>query len=224
MKFFLDTANLNEIREAESWGVLDGITTNPSFVSKEGRDFKELIREICNIVNGPVSAEVVGTVCADMIHEGHELVKIHKNVVVKIPIIIEGLKAVKILSSEGIKVNVTLCFSANQALLAAKAGATYVSLFIGRLDDISQDGMALIKDIKTIYNNYGFSTQVLTASVRHPLHVLEAAKAGSDVATIPFKVLEQIIKHPLTDSGLKQFLADWDKFVKEGLLKTHGVS
>lgn len=224
MKFFLDTANLDEIREAASWGVLDGITTNPSLVSKEGRNFKELIREICNIVNGPISAEVVATTCEAMVQEGHELAKIHKNVVVKIPLIVEGLKAVKILSSEGIKVNVTLCFSANQALLAAKAGATYISPFIGRLDDISQDGMSIIKDIKLIYDNYRFSTQILTASIRHPLHVLEAAKAGSHVATMPFKVLEQMIKHPLTDIGLKRFLADWDKFVKEGLLKTQGIS
>ncbi|MBI4368465.1 MAG: fructose-6-phosphate aldolase [Candidatus Omnitrophica bacterium] len=224
MKFFLDTANLNEIREAESWGVLDGITTNPSLVSKEGRDFKELIREICSIVNGPVSAEVVAVTKDEMIDEAHELAKIHRNVVVKIPLIVEGLKAVKALSQEGIKTNVTLCFSANQALLAAKAGATYVSPFIGRLDDISYQGMDLIRDIKTIYRNYGYTTQVLTASIRNPLHVLDAAKAGSDVATVPFKVLEQIVKHPLTDIGLKRFLADWDKFVKEGLLKTHGVS
>ncbi len=226
MKFFLDTANLNEIREAASWGVLDGITTNPSLVGKEGRDFKELIREICSIVDGPVSAEVVSVKKDEMLDEAHDLAKIHRNVVVKIPMIVEGLKAVKVLSQEGIKTNVTLCFSANQALLAAKAGATYISPFIGRLDDISHDGMALIKDIKTIYTNYGFSTQVLTASVRDPIHVLEAAKMGSDVATMPFKVLEQLVKHPLTDIGLKRFLADWDKYIKEkeGFLKAHGVS
>lgn len=224
MKFFLDTANLDEIREAASWGVLDGITTNPSLVSKEGQDFKGLIREICTIVDGPVSAEVVSITKDEMIKEAHELIQIHRNVVVKVPLIVEGLKAVKVLSSEKIKVNVTLCFSANQALLAAKAGATYVSPFIGRLDDISHDGMALIRDIKLIYKNYEYPTQILTASIRNPLHVLEAAKAGSDVATMPFKVLEQIVKHPLTDIGLKRFLADWDKFVKEGLLKTHGVS
>jgi transaldolase len=224
MKFFLDTANLDEIREAASWGVLDGITTNPSLVSKEGRDFKDLIREICKIVDGPVSAEVVATTKDEMLEEGRELARLHRNVVVKIPLIVEGLKAVKVLSREGIKTNVTLCFSANQALLAAKAGATYISPFIGRLDDISQDGMALIRDIKTIYTNFGFQTQILTASVRHPVHVLEAAKAGSDVATIPFKVLEQIIKHPLTESGLKRFLADWNQFVREGTLKTQGVS
>ena len=226
MKFFLDTANLAEIREAASWGVLDGVTTNPSLVSKEGRDFKELVREICSIVNGPVSAEVVAITKDEMIAEGEALAKIHRNVVVKIPLIIEGLKAVKILTEKGIKVNVTLCFSANQALLAAKAGATYISPFIGRLDDISQEGMALIRDIKTIYQNYGFSTQILTASIRSPIHVLDAAKAGSDVATVPFKVLEQIVKHPLTDIGLKRFLDDWDKFVKEkeGFLKAHGIS
>lgn len=226
MKFFLDTANLGEIREAASWGVLDGVTTNPSLVSKEGRDFKELIHEICAIVNGPVSAEVVSTTKDEMVAEGETLAKIHKHVVVKIPLIIEGLKAVKVLTEKGIKVNVTLCFSANQALLAAKAGATYISPFIGRLDDISQDGMELIRDIKTIYQNYGFRTQILTASVRNPLHVLQAAKAGSDVATVPFKVLEQIVKHPLTDIGLKRFLDDWDKFVKEkeGFLKAHGIA
>jgi transaldolase len=224
MKFFLDTANLDEIREAASWGVLDGITTNPSLVSKEGRDFKQLIQDICKIVDGPVSAEVVSITKDEMVKEGRELSRLHRNVVVKVPLIVEGLKAVKALSGEGIKTNVTLCFSANQALLAAKAGATYISPFIGRLDDISQDGMALIRDIKTIYTNFGFQTQILTASVRHPIHVLEAAKAGSHVATIPFKVLEQLVKHPLTDSGLKRFLADWNQFVREGVLKTQGVS
>lgn len=224
MKFFLDTGNLNEIKEAASWGVVDGVTTNPSLVSKEGKDFKQLIKEICQIVDGPISAEVVGTVCESMLEEARELVKIHRNVVVKIPLIVEGLKAVKVLSGEGIKTNVTLCFSATQALLAAKAGATYISPFIGRLDDISSTGMDLIKDIKTIYQNYAFKTQILTASIRHPLHVLEAAKYGSDVATMPFKVLQQIVKHPLTDIGLKAFLSDWDKFVKEGFLKSQGVS
>ncbi len=224
MKFFLDTGNIQEIKEAASWGVLDGVTTNPSLVSKEGKDFKALIKEICMIVNGPVSAEVVGTTKEMMLEEASELVKIHPNVVVKIPLIIEGLKAVKVLSAKGVKTNVTLCFSATQALLAAKAGATYISPFIGRLDDISANGMELIKDIKIIYQNYGFKTQILTASIRHPLHVLDAAKYGSDVATVPFKVLEQIVKHPLTDIGLKKFLADWDKFVKEGSLKAQGVS
>ena len=224
MKFFLDTGNLSEIKEAASWGVVDGVTTNPSLVSKEGKDFKQLIKDICQIVDGPVSAEVVGTTHETMLEEARELVKIHRNVVVKMPLIIEGLKAVKVLSEEGIKTNMTLCFSANQALLAAKAGATYVSPFIGRLDDISMTGMDLIRDIKTIYQNYALKTKILTASIRHPLHVLEAAKSGSDVATMPFKVLQQIVKHPLTDIGLKAFLNDWDKFVKEGFLKAQGVS
>ncbi len=224
MKFFLDTGNIDEIKEAASWGVLDGVTTNPSLVSKEGKEFKQLIKEICLIVNGPVSAEVVGTTQKEMLDEAYDLVKIHSHVVVKIPLIVEGLKAVKVLSSKGIKTNVTLCFNANQALLAAKAGATYISPFIGRLDDISINGMDLIRDIKIIYQNYGFKTQILTASIRHPLHLVDAAKIGSDVATMPFKVLEQVVKHPLTDIGLKRFLADWDKFVKESFLKTQGVS
>ena len=189
MKFFLDTANVEEIREAASWGVLDGVTTNPSLVSKEGKDFKDLLYEICSIVDGPVSAEVVSVQKDGMLAEAKELVKIHKNVVIKIPMIVEGLKAVKELSQRGIHTNVTLCFSANQALLAAKAGASYISPFIGRLDDISYEGMDLIRDIKTIYRNYGFKTQILTASIRGPMHLIEAAKAGSDVATMPFKVL-----------------------------------
>jgi len=219
MKLFLDTANLAEIKEAASWGVLDGVTTNPSLVSKEGTDFKELIHNICLIVDGPVSAEVVSVAKDEMIPEARELAKIHKNVVVKIPLIVEGLKAVKVLSAEGIRVNVTLCFSASQALLAAKAGATYISPFIGRLDDICYEGMAVIRDIKQIYLNYGFKTKILTASVRNPLHVLEAAKAGADIATLPFTVLQQLVKHPLTDIGLKRFLADWDKYAKENLVK-----
>ena len=219
MKLFLDTANLAEIKEAASWGVLDGVTTNPSLVSKEGTDFKELIHNICLIVDGPVSAEVVSVTKDEMIPEARELAKIHKNVVVKIPLIVEGLKAVKVLSAEGIRVNVTLCFSASQALLAAKAGATYISPFIGRLDDICYEGMAVIRDIKQIYLNYGFKTKILTASVRNPLHVLEAAKAGADIATLPFTVLQQLVKHPLTDIGLKRFLADWDKYAKENLVK-----
>ena len=224
MKFFLDSANVDEIREAASWGVLDGITTNPSLVSKEGKNFKELIREICNLVDGPVSAEVIAVVKDEIIEEAHELARIHRNIVVKVPLIVEGLKAVKTLSREGIKTNVTLCFSATQALLAAKAGATYISPFIGRLDDISHDGMSVIRDIKTIYTNFRYATQILTASVRDPLHVLEAAKAGSDVATMPFRILEQIVKHPLTDIGLKQFLADWNQYVKENTLKVQRVS
>ncbi len=214
MKIFLDTANIQEIQEAASWGVLDGITTNPSLVSKEGRDFKTLLLEICSLVDGPISAEVVGTDSAEMVTEGRSLARIHENIVVKIPLLIEGLKAVKILSSEGIRVNVTLCFSAPQALLAAKAGATYISPFVGRLDDISHQGMDLIRDIKTIYSQYHLPTQILAASLRHPLHVLEAAKLGADAATLPFKVLEQLIKHPLTDLGLEKFLKDWQKFDK----------
>lgn len=215
MKIFLDTANVQEIQEAVSWGVLDGVTTNPSLVSKEGRDFKDLLREICSIVNGPVSAEVVATTFEEMIAEGRSLAKIHENIVVKIPLLIEGLKAVKALSSERIQVNVTLCFSATQALLAAKAGAAYISPFVGRLDDISHVGMEVVRDIKTIYTQHNLTTKVLAASLRHPLHVLEAAKLGADVATLPFKVLEQMAKHPLTDIGLERFLKDWQKFNKD---------
>ena len=212
MKIFLDTGNVQEIREAMSWGVLDGVTTNPSLVAKEGRDFKSLLVEICSIVEGPVSAEVVSMSTHEMIAEGRALARIHENIVVKIPLIIEGLKAVKALSAEGIRVNVTLCFSATQALLAAKAGATYISPFVGRLDDISHPGMELIRDIKIIYSQYGISTQILAASLRHPLHVVDAAKIGADVGTLPFKVLEQMVKHPLTDLGLERFLKDWQKF------------
>lgn len=211
MKIFLDTGNIDEIKEAHSWGILDGVTTNPSLVSKEKVDFTKLLKEICEVVDGPISAEVVSVDCPGMLKEAHKLVTIHKNIVVKIPLIIEGLKAVKALSKEGIKVNVTLCFSANQALLAAKAGATYISPFIGRIDDISYNGVELIKQIRTIYDNYGYSTQILAASIRHPLHVVDSAMAGADVATMPFKVLQQIVKHPLTDIGLKNFLADWEK-------------
>ena len=214
MKIFLDTANLQEIREAASWGVLDGITTNPSLVAKEGRDFKSLVFEICSIVDGPVSAEVVATTFPEMVAEGRMLARIHENVVVKIPMLVEGLKAVKALSTEGIRVNVTLCFSPTQALLAAKAGATYISPFVGRLDDISHQGMDVIRDIRTIYSQYQFSTQILAASLRHPLHVVDAAKLGADVATLPFKVLEQMVKHPLTDLGLERFLKDWQKYSK----------
>jgi transaldolase len=211
MKFFLDTANLQEIREAAALGLIDGITTNPSLVSKEGKDFKKLIEEICTIVDGPVSAEVIATEEKQMVAEGKNLAKIHKNVVVKIPMIPEGLKAIRSLSKEGIRVNVTLIFSASQALLAAKAGAAYVSPFIGRLDDISQTGMDLIEQIVTIFSNYSFKTEVLVASIRNPVHVVEAALLGADVATMPFSVLQQLMKHPLTDIGLKKFLADWEK-------------
>ncbi len=211
MKFFIDTANVDEIREAASLGMLDGVTTNPSLVAKEKKDFKKLLEEICAIVDGPISAEVISLEYDGMMKEARELVKIHKNIVVKIPLIKEGLKAVKALSAEGIKSNVTLCFSANQALLAAKAGAYFISPFIGRLDDIGQNGMDLIGQIVTIYRNYGFTTEVLVASVRHPMHVLDAAMIGADICTMPFKVIEQLIKHPLTDIGIERFLADWKK-------------
>ena len=211
MKFFLDTASVKEIREGVALGVVDGITTNPSLVAKEGRPFREIVEEICRLVDGPINLEVVGTDADTMVAEGRDLAKIHANVVVKIPMIAEGLKAVRRLHLEGIKVNVTLCFSPNQALLAAKAGATYISPFIGRLDDISHVGMDLVRDILTIYRNYGYPTQVLAASLRHPLHVVEAAKAGAHVATMPFAVLQQLLKHPLTDIGLERFLSDWKK-------------
>ncbi len=212
MKFFIDTANLDEIKDANSWGILDGVTTNPSLVSKEGNtDFLGLLKEICQEVKGPVSAEVVGTEMTDILEEGRSLSKIAPNIVVKVPLIKEGLKAVKIFSEEGIKTNVTLCFSANQALLAAKAGASYISPFIGRIDDIGADGMDLIEDIKIIYENYGFSTEILAASIRHPIHVLQAAKIGAHVATLPYKVLDLLVKHPLTQSGLDKFLSDWKK-------------
>jgi len=211
MKFFIDSANLSEIKEAKAQGLIDGVTTNPSLVAKEGREFRKLIHEICEVVDGPVSAEVVSTEEEGMIKEARELVKIHKHVVVKIPMIPEGLKAVRRLSQEGVKINVTLIFSPTQALLAAKAGATYVSPFVGRLDDISEIGMKLIEQIVTIFHNYDFKTQVLVASVRNPVHVVEAALMGADVATMPFAVIQQLAKHPLTDIGLKKFLADWEK-------------
>lgn len=214
MKIFLDTANVGEIRGAASLGVLDGVTTNPSLVAKEGRDFKELLKEICSIVKGDVSAEVVSTDADGMIREARELAKVADNIVVKIPLISEGLKAVKCLKEEGIRTNVTLCFSPNQALLAAKAGAYIVSPFVGRLDDISTSGMELIEQILTIYRNYGYETQVLVASIRHPIHVVEAAMMGADIATMPYKVFEQLVKHPLTDIGLERFLADWKKAQK----------
>ncbi|ULA64273.1 MAG: putative transaldolase [Nitrospira sp.] len=210
MKFYLDTANVKEIQEAANLGLLDGVTTNPSLVVKEGRSFKEVLVEICNIVDGPVSAEVVSVEADAMVKEGKELAKIHKNIVVKVPLIAEGLKATKRMAAEGIKVNVTLCFSPTQALLAAKAGAWCVSPFIGRLDDISSNGMELIRQILTIYKNYDYKTFVLVASVRHPQHVVEAALAGGHICTMPFSIYQQMIKHPLTDSGLKKFLADWD--------------
>ena len=211
MKFFIDSANIDEIREAASLGILDGVTTNPSLVAKEGKNFRQLLDEIIDIVNGPISAEVVWTEGNGIMTEARELAAIHENIVVKVPLIREGLKAVRQLTDEGIKTNVTLCFSPTQALLAAKAGATYISPFIGRLDDISIDGMELIQQIVTIYQNYGYTTEVLAASIRHPLHVLEAAMIGADVATIPFKIIDQMFKHPLTDSGLERFLDDWKK-------------
>lgn len=211
MKFFIDSASISEIKEAASLGVLDGVTTNPSLVAKEGKDFRKLLEEICTIVDGDVSAEVVSTDVEGMMKEARDLHKIHKNIVVKVPLIKDGLKAVKRLKQEGIRVNVTLCFSANQALMAAKAGAYIISPFIGRLDDISQNGMDLIRQVVTIYRNYGFKTQVLVASVRHPVHVVDAAMIGADICTMPLKVIEQLIKHPLTDIGLERFLADWHK-------------
>jgi len=211
MKFFIDTANIEEIKEAAALGILDGVTTNPSLVSKEGKDFRKLLDEILKIVDGPVSAEVIATDYDGIVKEGRDLAKIHKNIVVKIPLIKEGLKACKTLTSEGIKVNVTLCFSPNQAILAAKAGATYVSPFIGRLDDISTSGMDLISQIVQIYRNYNYKTQVLVASVRHPLHVVESALIGADVCTIPFDVIKKMFNHPLTDIGLDKFLSDWKK-------------
>ncbi len=210
MKFFVDTANLDEIKEASELGLIDGVTTNPSLVAKEGDiDFKERIAEICKIVSGDVSAEVTAVDTEGMLKEGRELAKIADNVVIKCPLTWDGLKATKIFTEEETKTNVTLCFSASQALLAAKAGATYISPFIGRLDDLSQNGMDLIHDIVQIYDNYGFKTQVLAASIRHPMHIVDSALAGADVATVPFNVFQKIVKHPLTDKGLDAFLSDW---------------
>ena len=211
MKIFIDSGDTNEIREAQSMGLVDGVTTNPTLASKSGKPFKDLIMEITEIVDGPISAEVVSITAPEMIAEGEDIATWHKNVVVKIPLISEGLKAIKVLTDKGIKVNVTLCFTATQALLAAKAGATYISPFVGRLDDISTDGMQVIRDIRLIYDNYGIDTQILTASARSPMHFLEAARIGSDVITSPWSVLKQLIHHPLTDLGLKKFLADWEK-------------
>lgn len=212
MKFFIDTANLDEIKEANDLGLIDGVTTNPSLVAKEGDvDFKKHIAKICKLVKGDVSAEVTALDTDGMLKEGRTYAKIAKNVVVKVPLTLEGLKACRTLTKEGIGVNVTLCFSAAQALLAAKAGAKYISPFIGRLDDIAQDGMQLIRDIVRIYDNYGFTTEVLAASIRHPMHIVDCALAGADVATIPFKVIQQLVKHPLTDKGLEGFLSDWKK-------------
>jgi transaldolase len=210
MKFFIDTADVAEIKEAKALGILDGVTTNPSLVKKSGRPIKDVAREICALVDGPVSLEVTAVECAAMLREAAELAKFGDNVVIKLPLIPEGLKACKRLSEQGIKTNVTLCFSSVQALLAAKAGASYISPFVGRLDDVGQDGMEIIPQIRQIYDNYGFDTEILVASVRHPVHVLNAALAGADVATIPFKVFGQLVQHPLTDKGLAQFLKDWE--------------
>jgi transaldolase len=211
MKLFIDTANIAEIREAASWGIIQGVTTNPTLVSKEGRPFRELVEEICSIVDGPISVEVTATDADGMVEEGREIAKWHKNIVLKIPMGVEGIKAVKRLSQEGIRTNVTLIFSPNQALLAAEAGATFASIFVGRLDDIGQDGMEVVEKSLRIYKNYDFSTQILVASVRHPIHILRAAEMGAPIATVPFKVLELMFKHPLTDIGLERFLADWEK-------------
>jgi transaldolase len=211
MKFFLDTANLNEIREAAATGVLDGITTNPTLISKEGNSFEDQLLKICAIVDGPISAETVSPAAAGMVDEGRHLAKLHRNIVVKCPMTREGLKATKMLSDDGIRVNVTLVFSAPQAILAAKAGAYFVSPFVGRLDDIGENGMDLIRDVVQIYSNYEFKTQVLVASVRHPIHVVQAGLLGADICTLPAKVFEQMLKHPLTDRGVEQFLKDWEK-------------
>ncbi len=211
MKFFIDTANINEIREAQSLGILDGVTTNPSLIAKEGKPFKSTIMEICNTVDGPVSIEVTALDAKGMIEQGREFAGWHKNAVIKLPTTREGVKACKYLTDNGIKVNMTLCFSPTQALIVAKAGATYVSPFVGRLDDISHDGMDVIRQIVAIYENYDFLTQVLAASIRHPLHVVDSALAGAHVATIPWKVLDMMFNHPLTDQGLATFLKDWEK-------------
>lgn len=214
MKIFIDTGETEEIKEAQSMGLVDGVTTNPSLAAKSGKKFKDLIMEITEIVDGPISAEVVAIQADEIVKEGEDIASWHKNIVVKVPLIAEGLKAVRVLTGKGIKTNVTLCFSAAQALLAAKAGATYVSPFVGRLDDIAYEGMDLIRDIRLIYDNYGIETQILTASARSPLHFVEAARIGSDVITAPWSVLKMLVHHPLTDAGLKKFLADAEKIKK----------
>lgn len=211
MKFFIDTANIEEIKEANAMGMADGVTTNPSLIAKEGRDFKEIITEICNIVDGPISAEVISLETEGMVSEARELAKIHDNIVVKIPMTVDGLKAVRILAAENIKTNVTLIFSPLQGLMAAKAGAAYVSPFVGRLDDLSQEGMLLVEQLVEMYSNYAYDTEIIVASVRNPMHVLDAALMGADIATIPFKVLSKLAAHPMTDKGIKAFLDDWKK-------------
>lgn len=211
MKIFIDSGDIAEIKEAHAMGAIDGVTTNPSLLAKAGKPTREVIAEICEVIDGPISAEVIATTKDEILREGRELAKLHANVVVKVPLIEDGLKATKVFAAEGIRTNVTLCFSASQALLAAKAGATYISPFVGRIDDASGDGMDLIQQIVTIYRNYGWKTQVLTASVRHPVHFVQAALIGADVATLPLKVIKQLVKHPLTDLGLAQFLADAKK-------------
>lgn len=210
MKFFIDTANIDHIKEIASWGVLSGVTTNPSLVAKEGKDFKGVVQEICEIVDGPISAEVISTDVENMIIEGTEISKWHKNIIIKLPTIPAGLSACKVLSNHGIKVNMTLCFSVNQALLCASAGAFIVSPFVGRLDDINQDGISLIRDIAQVFSIHNINTQILSASIRHPIHVTESAKAGAHIATIPYQIFKQMIQHPLTDKGLEKFLADWN--------------
>lgn len=214
MKFFIDTADVTEIRTAHDLGLVDGVTTNPSLIAKSGRKFKDVIKEIVSIVDGPISAEVISLDAPGMIKEAKELVKIHKNIVIKVPMTPEGLKATKALSEKGVKINVTLIFTPMQALLAAKAGAAYVSPFVGRLDDISQDGMGIIEEIRTIFDNYGITAEIIVASVRNPIHVLNSALIGADIATIPYSVIMQLAKHPLTDAGIKKFLADWESVPK----------
>lgn len=210
MKFFIDTANIDEIKDVNSWGIIDGVTTNPSLIAKEGRNFEEVVKEITGIVDGPISAEVVSLEAEGMLYEGRELAKIHENIVIKVPMTKEGLKAVKQFSEENIKTNVTLVFSASQALMAAKAGATYVSPFLGRLDDISSNGIKLIEDISNIFAIYDIDTEIIAASIRHPMHLVDCALTGADIATIPYKVFNQMLKHPLTDSGIESFLKDWE--------------
>lgn len=214
MKIFLDTANVEHIREASSWGIIDGVTTNPTLIAREGRDFRETVKEICGIVDGPISAEVVSMKSDEMVEEAKELATIHKNIVIKVPLMPEGLKTVKRLNEVDIKTNATLIFSANQALLAAKAGATYVSPFIGRLDDIGHIGMDIVRDTMIIFDNYNFETQVIVASIRNPIHVIDAAIVGAHVATVPYAVLQKMVKHSLTDVGIERFLADWEKVPK----------